>query len=56
MNGKTKEAEDKIRDILNLVAVYNNEEEDGEGKKLDDDAAKELKKKLQELSKIVGKL
>jgi hypothetical protein len=51
---KTKEVEDKIRDLINAVQVYNTEEEEGEGKKVEDDAAAALKGKLQEIAKLVG--
>jgi len=50
------EAENKIRDLINLVAVYSKEEEEGEGSKIDSDAALELKNKLQELAKVIGKI
>ncbi len=52
-----KEAEDKIRDLINWVQVMNEEElEAAEGKKIEDDTAEELKKKLRDLAKFVGKL
>jgi len=51
---KTKEVEDKIRDLINQVQVYNTEEEEGEGKKVEDGAAAALKGKLQEIAKLVG--
>lgn len=50
---KLKEVENKIRDVINLVSVYNNEEEQDEGKLVEDEAATELKKRLQDLAKIV---
>ena len=51
---KIKEAENKIRDLINQVQLYNTEEEEAEGKKVEDDAAAALKKKLQELAQLVG--
>lgn len=54
---KTKEAEDKIRDLINWVQVKNTEElEEGEGKQIENAAAEELKKKLQEIAQLVGKI
>lgn len=53
---KIKGAENKIRDLINLVQVYNTEEEPEEGKKIEDDAAKDLKAKLQEIAKIIGEI
>jgi hypothetical protein len=53
---KIKGAENKIRDLINLIQVYNTEEEPEEGKKIEDDAAKDLKAKLQEIAKIVGEI
>ena len=49
-----KEAENKIRDLINLVSVYNEEEVDGV-KQISDDVAEELKEKLLELAKLIGK-
>jgi len=51
---KVKEVNDKIRDLINQVQLYNTEEEEGEGKKVEDDAAAALKGKLQELAQLVG--
>ena len=54
-NNALKQAEDKIRDLINLIAVFNKEElKEGEGKKIEDDAAKVLKQKLQEIAKLIG--
>jgi len=53
---KIKEAENKIRDLINLVSVYNTVEEEAEGKKIEDDAAADLKAKLQEIAKLVGNI
>ena len=53
----TKDVENKIRDLINLVQVKNQEElKAGEGKKIEDDAADELKNELRNLAKLVGKL
>ncbi len=54
---KTKEIEDKIRDLINWVQVKTLEElGEGEGRKIEEDAAAELKKKLQEIAQLVGKI
>ncbi len=53
---KLKGVENKIRDLINLVQVYNTEEEPEEGKEIEDDAAKDLKAKLQEIAKMVGEI
>ena len=57
-NNKTenaKKAENKIRDLINLVSVLNEEElAEGEGKKIEDDAALQLKSGLQELAKLLA--
>ena len=53
----TKEVEDKIRDLINFVQIKSEEElEAAEGKKIEDDTADELKTKLRDLAKIVGKI
>jgi len=53
----TKEVEDKIRDLINLVQVKTLEElEIGEGKKIEEDTAKELQAKLREIAELVGKI
>ena len=52
---KIKEIENKIRDIINWVAILNKEElKLGEGKKIEDDTAKVLKKKLQQIAQLIG--
>ncbi len=51
---KLKELNDKIRDLINTVEVYNEEEVEAEGKEIEDNAAKDLKTKLQELAQFVG--
>ncbi|MEM4271493.1 MAG: hypothetical protein QXD13_00135 [Candidatus Pacearchaeota archaeon] len=54
---KIKEVEDKIRDLINWVQVKSLEElKPGEGKKIEEDAAAELKAKLQEIAQLVGKI
>jgi len=54
---KTKEVEDKIRDLINWVQVMTLEElKIGEGKKIEEDTARILKKKLQEIVKLVSEL
>ncbi|MEM4270707.1 MAG: hypothetical protein QXO70_01270 [Candidatus Pacearchaeota archaeon] len=53
---KMKEVENKIRDLINLVSVYNTEEEEGEGKKIEDDAAADLKARLQEIAKMIASI
>ena len=52
---KTKQIEDKIRDVINWVQVKTAEElKPGEGRKIEEDAAAELKMKLQEIAKLVA--
>ena len=52
---KIKEIENKIRDTINWVAILNKEElKLGEGKKIEDDTAKVLKKKLQQIAQLIG--
>lgn len=54
---KTKEVEDKVRDLINWVQVMTLEElKIGEGKKIEEDTAKILKKKLQEIARLVANL
>ena len=53
----TKEVEDKIRDLINYIQVMTLEElKEGEGKKIEEDTAKELQAKLRELAKFVAKI
>jgi intracellular sulfur oxidation DsrE/DsrF family protein len=50
-----KKAENQIRDLINLVKVYNEEEiEAGEGKKIEDDTAEELIDKLRNIAETIG--
>lgn len=51
---KIKEVENKIRDLINVVQVYNTIEEEGEAKKIEDDAAADLKVKLQEIAQMIS--
>ena len=52
----TKECDDKIRDIINWIQVKTLEElEAGEGKKIEEDTAKELQEMLRDLAKMIGK-
>jgi len=49
------EVENKIRDLINLIKIRNNEElEVGEGKKIEDDTAEELVEKLREIAEKLG--
>jgi hypothetical protein len=46
---------DKIRDLINWVEILKEEElEAGEGKKIEEDTAKVLVKKLKELAQMLG--
>lgn len=49
-----KSAEDLIRDLINLVAVYREEEKEDVTTRIDPATAKELTKKLEELAKKIG--
>jgi len=51
---KTKSAEDLIRDIINLISVYKEEEKEGVSTRIDPETAKELVAKLEEVAKAVG--
>lgn len=54
---KIREIENKIRDLINLIKIRNEEElEAAEGKKIEDDTADELIAKLKEISFKIGKL
>jgi hypothetical protein len=49
------DAEDKIRDLINQIKIYNEEElEMGEGKKIEDDAAEYLIEKLRDIARTIG--
>ena len=53
----TRPIANKIRDLINWIAVMNKEElREGEGKKIEDDTAKGLKMKLQEIASMLGQL
>jgi hypothetical protein len=46
---------DKIRDLINWVEILKEEElEAGEGRKIEEDTAKVLVKKLKELAQMLG--
>jgi predicted nucleic acid-binding Zn-ribbon protein len=47
-NKKLKEAEDELRELMNLVAVFNTEYD------LPDEVVDKLQKKLQKVSRIIG--
>ena len=52
-----KEAEDKIRDLINFVQVRSDEETAATaGRKIEPDTAGELKTKLRELAEFVGQV
>ncbi len=53
---KIKAVEDKIRDLINWVEVWNLEEIEGGFKKIEDDVVNELKQRLEELAKMVAEL
>lgn len=50
----SKTTEDKVRDLINLVNVYKDEEIEDVTTRIDPATAKELVKKLEELAKEVG--
>ena len=52
---KISEIENKIRDLINLVSVMNEEEAEGGTKKIEDESAAQLKEKLQEIANLLGK-
>jgi len=53
---KIKAVENKIRDLINWVEVWNLEEVEGGFKKIEDDVVNELKQRLEELAKMVAEL
>lgn len=54
---KTKDVENKIRDLINWVQVQTLEElKAGEGRKIEEDTAKELQAKLREIAQLVGEI
>ncbi len=54
VSANNKKALDKIRDLINWVAVMSNEElKAGEGKKIEKDTAMGLKMKLQEIAQTI---
>ena len=52
---KIAEIENKVRDLINLVSVMNEEEVEGGTKKIEDESAAQLKEKLQEIANLLGK-
>jgi hypothetical protein len=51
----TKKVADKIRDLVNWVEILKEEElESGEGKKIEEDTAKVLVKKLREIAGMLA--
>ncbi len=50
----TKNAEDLIRDLINLIAVYKKEEMQDATTRIDPKTAKELVAKLEKIAKAVG--
>ena len=54
-NINTKPIADKIRDLINWVDILKEEElEAGEGKKIEEDTAKVLVKKLKEIAQMLA--
>jgi len=51
---KVKEIADKIRDVINDVAVANEEEVEGGTKKVEDETASQLKEKLQNIAQLLA--
>jgi hypothetical protein len=51
----TKPVADKIRDLINWVEILKEEElEAGEGRKIEEDTAKVLEKKLREIAQLLA--
>ncbi len=53
---QVKKIENKIRDLINWIEVWNLEEIEDSTKKIDDDTVKELKEKLQTIAEDIGEL
>lgn len=54
---ETKEVENKIRDLINYIQVMTLEElKEGEGRKIEEDTAKDLQNRLRQLAKLVAKI
>jgi len=54
---KVKQIENKIRDLINWIEVWNLEEiEEGSCKRIDNKTVEELKEKLQEIAEDIGEL
>lgn len=52
----TKLAEDMVRDLINLISVYKEEEKEGVSTRIDPETAEELVKKLEKIAKKVGEI
>ena len=55
-NEGSKSAEDMVRDLINLVAVYKEEEKESVTTRIDSDTAEILTAKLKELAEKVGEI
>ena len=53
---ETKEIENMIRDLINLVNVRKEEEVQGATQKIEDETAKELVEKLEAVAQAIGQL
>ena len=53
---KVKKIENKIRDLINWIAVWNLEEIEDGNKQISNDVVEELKEKLQEIAEDIGEL
>ncbi|MDD5649512.1 MAG: hypothetical protein PHF86_03725 [Candidatus Nanoarchaeia archaeon] len=53
---KVQKIENKIRDVINWIEVWNLEELEDNNKIISDDVVEELKDKLQEIAEEVGEL
>ncbi|MBS3154967.1 hypothetical protein J4404_00525 [Candidatus Woesearchaeota archaeon] len=54
---KVKQIENKIRDLINWIEVWNLEEiEEGSCKRIDNKTVEEMKEKLQEIAEDIGEL
>ncbi len=54
-NEKIKQIEDKIRDLINMISVMNNEDiNGGDVNYVGDEAAKSITEKLREIAKMIG--
>ncbi|MCK4590051.1 MAG: hypothetical protein KAT77_06405 [Nanoarchaeota archaeon] len=53
---ETKEVEDMIRDLINLINVKKEEEVEGATQKIEDATATELVEKLQAIAQAIGQI